>query len=468
MNTLNDKSETPSRMPWVVGGTAIALVAAVWWLAAIFAPLIVGLVLALVLAPAVDRLAKLVGSRGRAAGLLIGAIALFFGVVALVAGPALVQEGRHWVATAQGEGTAAFAKTAETVVDYTAWADPNSETWDAAQLAGAAEKRGAPAEVVRALRSAVPQNSKDDLHLAAALGDSDGDGRLEPGYGKRWKQLTRDRKGWPGRIVVWLDRSGISKQAEHAMQKALSREQLGKLLDEDALSTAGGIGLRVLGSVRNAVMTALTVAVGAALVPIYAFFFLLALPQWSARLPEYLPVASRGQWLRILQRVGGAVVGFVRGRLVVCSIVALITAIGWLALGVRLALLMGLAVGALTVVPLANVVALVPTLLICLLDVAADQHSWGWLLAVLAVFAVGQVADSVLNPIVVGDAVQLDMVTIIVAFFVGAAVAGFVGLLVAVPVAATLRILAEELLLPRWRAWANPATAAPADDVVPP
>jgi predicted PurR-regulated permease PerM len=139
---------------------------------------------------------------------------------------------------------------------------------------------------------------------------------------------------------------------------------------------------------------------------------------------------------------------------VVCGLVGLVTAIGWAVLGVRLGMLMGLLVGLLTVVPLANVLAFGPVLLMGLLDVASDVHGWGWFAGVIAMYSLGQLVESVLNPIIVGDAVQLDMVSIVVAFLVGAAVAGMVGLLVAVPIAATGRILLEELVLPRWRAWA--------------
>jgi predicted PurR-regulated permease PerM len=112
-------------------------------------------------------------------------------------------------------------------------------------------------------------------------------------------------------------------------------------------------------------------------------------------------------------------------------------------------------------VPFVHVLALAPALLMSLLEVAMGTHGWGWLAGVLAVYAAGQVADSVCTPLIVGDAVQLDMVTILVALLIGGAVAGAVGLVLAVPMAATLRILAEELVWPRWRRWASGTTEGP-------
>ncbi len=445
----------PSRWtPWLIATLVCGALVAMWWLSAIFAPVLIGLLLAWVLLPLNEAVAARLGSRGRAAGLLIGGFALAGLLLAAVAVPMLIHEGRHWVATASGEGHAAATRDLQAVIHYGQWADPDADVWDANELATAAQKAGAPAATVAALRLAQPSKSDQALRLAEAMGDLDGDGRLEPGYAKRFRQLSRDRKSWLGGALFWLDKNGVVAAAQKWVKNATQRDKLAQLWAGGTLSAAGDVGLRLLGSVRQAMSSALAVVVGALLVPLYAFFFLIVLPDWRRALPEYLPATGRDKWLRVLGRIGGAIAGFVRGRLVVCSIVAALTAIGWMVLGVRLGLLLGLAVGALTVVPLANVAALVPALAICLVDVASDVHGWGWFGGVVAVYAVGQIAESVLNPIIVGDAVQLDMVTIIVAFLVGAAVAGLVGLLLAVPVAATLRILAEELLLPRWRLWA--------------
>ena len=48
-----------------------------------------------------------------------------------------------------------------------------------------------------------------------------------------------------------------------------------------------------------------------------------------------------------------------------------------------------------------------------------------------------------------------ERVTVLVVIFIGGAVAGFYGLVLAIPVAACLKILAEELVLPRWKQWAS-------------
>lgn len=437
----------------------LPLTAAVLWgltqLASVVTPLLVALTLAFVLDPAVTRLAVRLGNRTRATLLVLGSALLVIGIAVAVAIPMLTSEARHWVAAARGEGPAGLSRGHDQVVDYGAWTDPDTEVWQAGTLAAALQRRDAPAAVVQVVQAAKPSASEEGMSLCDAVGDYDCDGKIDPGYARRWKALKRDRNSWAAALAQTLDRSGLTRMAEHWSRTSTLNKEVGKWLQGDGLADAGSWGKRVLGSLGTLLSTLLGWAMAAVLIPFYAFAFLHHLPRWRETVPRYLPHHSRAQWVHIGRRIGHAISGFVRGRLVVCAVVGLLTGIGWLVMGVRLGLLMGLLVGALTVVPFVNIVALVPVLLMSLLEVATGAHGWGWLAGVIAVYGAGQVADSVLNPVIVGDAVQLDMVSIVVALLIGGAVAGALGLVVAIPVAASLRILAEEWLLPRWRMWAD-------------
>ncbi len=449
------QTRTPTLL--ILAGCAL-VTAACWWLSGVLLPLLLGGVLTLVLAPIVERWTPRVGSRVRAIAVALGTVVLIFGILAAIAVPMMIAEARHWTVAVTGEGGSAMAGI-DHPVDYEDYADPDLTQWQGAALAAQAQAKGAPAEVVRLLRDLPPP--AHDHTIAEVLGDRDGDGRLEPGYARRLRLLQRDRNSSVGQAIAWLDRNGVLRSVRNAVQQTLSRERIAKLLSGPQLSTAGDVGMRVLGSVGDVLMALLGVVVAALLTPIYAFLLLLALPRWRTSLPNYVPQEQRTLWLRIAKRIVDSISAFVRGRVVVCAIVGAITAIGWAVLGVRLGILAGLAVGALTLVPLANVLALVPVIVMSAIECATGAHGWGWLIGVLAVYAVGQIAESILNPLIVGDAVQLDLLTMIVALTVGGAIAGFAGLVLAVPVAATLRILAEELWLPRWRAWATGLASHP-------
>jgi len=456
------------RFPWLPPTLIflgfIGLLAFATWLSEVFMPLGAGLVLAFVLAPLVQRLTKFVGTRTRAAALLLLSFFVLVSACLGVAIPTVIGEVRHLTYAVAGEGAANLGELKDTVA-YGAFADAEATNWDYVALSSQAKLRGAPPEVVRILQRVPAPDVHGDETLAEALGDHDGDGRLEPGYIAKIRTLAKDRTSWLGMLTSKLEKAGILKDLDKLLHGQTDKLQWKKWLDSSTLSTAGDMGLRVLGSVGHAVSRAIAVALATVLVPVYAFFFLLAMPRWREHVPLYLPHRSRQRSLYVLKRIVDSIAAFVRGRVVVCGIVGIVTALGWLILGVRMGFLAGLLVGVLTVIPLANLLVFVPVILLCLLDLGSGVHGAGWVLGVLAVYAIGQIAESVLNPIIVGDAVSLDMVTMIVSLFIGGTIAGFLGLLLAVPVAATLKILAEELLLPRWRAWANPATAG---EVVPP
>lgn len=448
----------------LIAALILACCALMWWLASVFVPLGLGLTLAYLLAPAADRLQGPLGSRTRAAIVVVGGFGVALVLCLGAATPVLVREARHWAAAVAGEGTAEVARHVDSLVDYGRYADPDLEAWTTAELVAAAKQQGASADVLEVLRLARPPTPPGDGTLSDALGDRDGDGILDPGYGQRWRQLSRERRTWLGALMSRIDRSGLPAEAERWATRTLSRNRLEKLVGADTLSTAGDVGLRILGSVRQVLSALGLLALSTVLIPVYAFLFLLALPRWKVELPQYLPRDSRALWLRVGRRIARSIAAFLRGRLIVCAIVGAMTAAGWWALDVRLGLLLGLLTGALTLVPLASVLALLPVLLMSLLEVGTGLHGWGWLAGVCGVFVAGQLADSALNPIVVGDAVELDMMTMIVSLLVGGAALGFVGLLLAVPVAASLRILAQEVVLPRWRVWAQAAGPAAAGE----
>lgn len=443
----------PVKPPLLLLLALAVLAVALWWLAAVLLPLALGAVLALVLAPTVARWTPRLGTRLRAIVAVLGAVLLLLALLVAITVPLMVAEARHWSVAVTGEGGAAMAASDRTLA-YGGYADPELTRWHGAELAAAAEAKGAAPDVVRLLRDAPPPGHEKTL--AEVLGDRDGDGRLEPGYARRLRLLQRDRSSTAGQGLAWLERNGVLRGARALGRQLTSRDRLAKWLSGPQLTAAGDVGLRVLDSLGDVLATGIGLLVAALLTPLYAFLLLLALPRWQQTLPQYLPVARRDLWLRIGGRVAAAISAFVRGRVVVCAIVGLLTAAGWALLDVRLGIVAGLAVGALTLVPLANILALVPVLLLAAIECATGSHTWSWLLAVLGVYALGQAAETVLNPLIVGDAVQLDLLTMILALTVGGAALGFTGLLLAVPVAATLRILAEELWLPAWRAWANP------------
>jgi len=91
------------------------------------------------------------------------------------------------------------------------------------------------------------------------------------------------------------------------------------------------------------------------------------------------------------------------------------------------------------------------------------RGQWWWMvLAPIGVYMIGQAADDyLLTPLIQGKATGLDTPTVLFASLAGATLAGFYGLLIAIPVAACIKILIREIVWPKFREWAEGRASDP-------
>ena len=233
------------------------------------------------------------------------------------------------------------------------------------------------------------------------------------------------------------------------------------------------VGLAFLGArsgdIAGFIFGVLSLLFAAALVPFYFYFFSVHFPDIVGFLDSLIPDGTKGEVHRLTGQMDAAVAGFVRGRIVIAAIMAVLFTVGWAFCGVPYALTLGVAAGVLAVVPyLSGVVLLlaVPMLAVAQLQLPeAERMSMLWVvLGPTIVFAAVQALEgNVLTPIIAGRATNLDPVTVFVAILAGGSVAGVYGMLLAIPLAACAKILIKEVALPRIRAWA----AGTANDPLP-
>src|SRR5205085_2505492 len=117
-------------------------------------------------------------------------------------------------------------------------------------------------------------------------------------------------------------------------------------------------------------------------------------------------------------------------------------------IGLSSALAVGVLVGVLAVIPILGVM----TGFLLALGLAASQFgSWAAVIKVCAIFAVGQMTEAnILTPKLLGDRVHLHPVWVIFALFAGGVLFGFIGIVLAVPAAAVIGVLAR-FALARYR-----------------
>ena len=205
----------------------------------------------------------------------------------------------------------------------------------------------------------------------------------------------------------------------------------------DAIKQRGGqliqAALASVGSLLNLVTLLL-------ITPVVAVYLLLDWDNMVARVDEMLPLDHKPVIRRLAAEVDRVLAGFIRGMGSVCLILGTYYALALWAVGLQFGPVVGVIAGALTFIPYVG--AIVGGLLAVGLAIFQFWGEWWWILAVYAIFQFGQfVEGNILTPNLVGNSVGLHPVWLLLALSVFGTLFGFVGLLVAVPLAAALGVL---------------------------
>ncbi|MFO0998421.1 MAG: AI-2E family transporter, partial [Alphaproteobacteria bacterium] len=227
------------------------------------------------------------------------------------------------------------------------------------------------------------------------------------------------------------------------VESRLSADDIGKL--REAVGSHAGEVLGWLGTVVKRVLSGGTAFLNVLslvfITPLVTFYLLRDWPRIVARVDDWLPRDHRETIRDLLHQIDGTLAGFVRGQALVCLVTGTLYALGLSLVGLQFGLLIGMAVGVLTVLPMvgATIGAVVT------IGLAALQFgTWKGTLIVAAVFVVVQAIEgNVLSPKLVGDRVGLHPLWIVFALLAGGALFGFLGVVLAVPVAAALGVLAR-------------------------
>jgi len=174
--------------------------------------------------------------------------------------------------------------------------------------------------------------------------------------------------------------------------------------------------------------------------PIVAFYLLYDWDRMIALVDSWLP-RDHAPVLRELGReIDTTMAGFVRGQGTVCLMLGVYYAVSLKMIGLDFGLLIGLGAGFLSFVPYVG--AIVGLVLAVGVALVQFWPEWPWIVTVLGVFVAGQfVEGNFLSPRLVGKSVGLHPVWLMFALFAFGLLFGFVGLLVAVPLAASIGVL---------------------------
>ena len=185
-------------------------------------------------------------------------------------------------------------------------------------------------------------------------------------------------------------------------------------------------------------------AVVALLAPVLALYLLIDLKRIQANTIGLTPPSHQEEVAFVGGEVGTAMGSFVRGQLLVALIVGILSSIGMWLIDLPFWLLVGIISGLLNMIPfLGPIVGGTLAFMVALLN----GDPWLGVWAVLIYTGIQQVDNHVITPMIQRTRVHLSPFAIVVALIVGGSVAGLLGVLVAVPVTAAIRIVAGHL----WR-----------------
>lgn len=222
---------------------------------------------------------------------------------------------------------------------------------------------------------------------------------------------------------------------------------------------AGGIATATLGYVSRSGFAMLAWIANIVLLPILAFFFLRDWDVLVERVSALVPRKHEHTVARLARESSAMLGGFLRGQFMVMLILGVLYAIGLSIVGLELGVLIGIIAGLLTFIPYLG-----PASLALLGGIAAlvQYGDWKHLVGVGIVFTLGQVIESYwLTPKLVGDRIGLHPVAVIFAVLAGGQLFGFLGMLLALPVAAVANVLLR-FAVERYRASRVYAGDAPA------
>lgn len=206
---------------------------------------------------------------------------------------------------------------------------------------------------------------------------------------------------------------------------------------------AGGVISRVVTYATQSGMSFISALGSMAVVPVVAFYLLRDFDLLTSKIKALLPINVQPRVSAWAHESNDVLAAFMRGQLLVMLSLGVIYALGLSFVGLNYALLIGILAGLASIVPyLGFVIGIAVAMIIAFFQF----DSYLPLALVFIVFSVGQMVESfVLTPLLVGDRIGLHPVAVIFSILAGGQLFGFMGILLALPIAAVIMVLLRHL-----------------------
>jgi len=180
-----------------------------------------------------------------------------------------------------------------------------------------------------------------------------------------------------------------------------------------------------------------SITFGIVMVPIILFYIMRDMLKFKENLYSYVSKKNKKEFKEVLEEIDHIVSGFIRGRIIVCIIVGTLIGIGLYFLNLKFALIIGIVSGVFNFIPYLG-----PIVGVFLALIFALGSPWWILLVIIILFVlVNQLETIYINPKILGKGLGLHPLTVILSMLICGQLLGILGVLVAVPLAAILKVL---------------------------
>ncbi|MFK4048527.1 chloramphenicol efflux transporter CxpE [Acinetobacter venetianus] len=257
-----------------------------------------------------------------------------------------------------------------------------------------------------------------------------------------WKQLMYARDSIPAGIH-WINATFLPwvSHTFNVVPMEIDTEQISKTVMDyiqtnysaDSIQT---MALRLAQSGLNFIQIGGVVI----LIPIISFYFLLDWERMLQSLRRLIPRPYEASTLTIVRECHSVLGAFVKGQFLVMLLLGIVYAVGLQLIGLEVGLIIGMIAGLASIIPyLGFGVGIIAAVIASLFQFGLD---WMQLLLVGIVFMIGQMVEGyILQPFLLGDKIGLSPVAVVFAVLAGAQLGGFLGMLIALPVAAVIVVL---------------------------
>ena len=261
-------------------------------------------------------------------------------------------------------------------------------------------------------------------------------------------QLQRIFNDWPF-IREKLSELSLSIQAYITEQFGWSDEQIQVWL-QNTLNTSLGSSVGMVGTTLQSLLVNLAFLV---LIPIYAFLILFYRRRLVEMLISLLPGVGRDRIVEVLRLSVNTYFRFIKGMSVVYLVVGTLNSVGLWLMGVPYAFLFGFLTAVMTFIPYVGIIVA------SILPITYAWVTYGiiWYpLGVVALFAVIQYLEAnIIFPLAVGQRLELNTLATLVVIFIGGILWGASGMILFIPLAAILKLIADRMEGPGWEALAR-------------